>query len=209
MSIRAHTFKLIVNHDVKALASSAPVSKEIFAFAYQLVAKGESGAAVAVPVGLNGQAILKRVGETNEVRGITINTVADEGSSRALCDDLAFWSRSSFTLGRFIDAPLDPSEGSEARWSVGLPVLAPTRATMTDTRVPFVAPPSAQIAARQPEPTSLIKRVVQAESETASSSQQLFPQHMIRVCAFVMFGAMGFLAVVLAVRLGLNQGVST
>ena len=214
MSIRAHTLKLSVTHEVTVLSSSAPVPKALFAFARRLVASGDSDAAIAVPHGSSGQAILKRVGETNEVRGLMLSEASDRESGVALCEDLAFWARAPFTLGQPIEASLERSMAGRPEWSVGL--SASPLASLRRSGAP--ASPPHHAAQNRPSPVSTLgpmAPVIRIEPATVArledrvTSQPLLPNRMVRACAFVALGAVGFLAAVLAARAALGAGGAT
>ena len=202
MSIHAHTFKLIVTHECTVRSSSAPVPNELLLAARKLVASGASDAAIAVPFASSGQAILKRVGDTSEVRGIMMAAVVTRDSGIALCEDLSFWARSAFTLGKPIDSGLETSSAGEAAWSVGLPVSPFAREGRVDARVSLASQPLARSSLEDPQ-------VFTAVIDHPESAHELLPQGVVRACAFVTIGAVSFLLAVLAARAALGDGGAT
>ena len=202
MSIHAHTFKLIVTHECTVRSSSAPVPNELLLAARKLVSFGATDAAMAVPFGSSGQAILKRVGDTSEVRGIMMAAVVGSDAGIALCEDLSFWARSAFTLGKPLDSGLDASFAAEADWSVGLPPSPFAREGRFDAQVSMASRPVAHASMENSE-------VFTAVIEHPECAHELLPQGVVRACAFVTIGAVSFLLAVLAARAALGDGGAT
>ena len=168
VGIRAHTFRFRTDLDTEIVSSRKPLSpsveQRIRMVANRIVLDGSADSAVSIQID-GGQAIMRRIGDSGEVRGLIVGGTVSKESGIQLVADLGFWSRAAFLMTTMIDAPLTAATDADIAWSVGMPAAPP------------VAPPVAQPVAQQAPEIGLVTRAAKpapraVQSVPANSQQE-------------------------------------
>ncbi len=171
VGIRAHTFRFRTDLDTEIVSSRKPLSpsveQRIRLVANRIVLDGSADSAVSIQID-GGQAIMRRIGDSDEVRGLIVGGTVSKESGIHLVADLGFWSRSAFLMTTMIDAPLTAATDADIAWSVGMPTAPP------------VAPPVAQQVAQQVPEIGSVTRAAKPAPRTSQSVQANWRQESAR-----------------------------
>ncbi len=156
VGIRAHTFRFRTDYDTEIVSSRKPLSpsveQRIRLVANRIVLDGSADSAVSIQID-GGQAIMRRIGDSGEVRGLIVGGTVSKESGIQLVADLGFWSRAAFLMTTMIDAPLTAATDAAIAWSVGMPA----------------APPVAQQVAQQAPEIGSVTRAAKPEPRASQS----------------------------------------
>lgn len=164
VGIRAHTFRFRTDLDTEIVSSRKPLSpsveQRIRLVANRIVLDGSADSAVSIQID-GGQAIMRRIGDSGEVRGLIVGGTVSKESGIQLVADLGFWSRAAFLMTTMIDAPLTAATDADIAWSVGMPAAPPV--------APPIAPPIAQPIAQQAPEIGSVTRAAKPAPRASQS----------------------------------------
>lgn len=133
-----------------------------------IVANGEAEAGMGLPLPTGGHAVLRRIGGTDEVRGVLLPEPSDREAILHLLANARFWSNTAFTLARRV--PIDLRRGQARAPESWTYLFRTSPAGFTPIDEPDSSAPMARPTAPASPDGARTDRI-------ARPAQQRFPDH--------------------------------